>query len=692
MAWWITIFLLIGYVACYDINQPQGNENYILMFSILIAFVAYTYFGRTIIRLTIVLFALYALIPRREAMVQKKGDWQDFKQSIVEKRVAIPAEGPIPFPEHLNAVESWYDWTKTVLKEEYLTERGFKMTGITDWFQNNETKALIPIGLVYDAAAHLVYSASPHNLWVGLVTRVLVKVPVPNMEAWNAYDMSDDLVHIRFNLEKHLPEPICKSYEFRGKLHEWKFPEYDDYLKRFEPPKRALIEKVRLCNSHLDEKQLCYNIFVKREKQTLIKKLTDFIPGKPRIISGVSFLSKALCGFWFYVWSKALAFTWNAAQTIWYCNGAQAEDFTEWMRITNETIGPMDDLVFVGTDFSKYDLTQGLRVSERQHRQYCRAGFLKSGIKDASLILKSKLVNYMYSAVGKFKAMIRMSGDHDTSSGNSENTGSTLLDFFVTRGYIVLKSLESYEKSGPNYKLYNVKTVKDTWVRIIVLGDDNFSVIHKDKLKEIHGSLKAFEEDLTEYMTKLGFVIKILVTEKLAATEFLSSKFYRVGNEVAIGKKPGRVITRMGWFLQKQTIRTYKQWMEVLNATMVSLLPTSNHVPFLRLYVQKVYNWTSTVIDSPFLDYKDVLSKMKIPRYAHIKEVFADSWKHIIRGTRILEPTEETWEDFHDAYGLTAEDEKIFGEQIDEALELYGLPCIVSSDYVDIMIRKEDVL
>jgi hypothetical protein len=167
-------------------------------------------------------------------------------------------------------------------------------------------------------------------------------------------------------------------------------------------------------------------------------------------------------------------------------------------------------------------------------------------------------------------------------------------------------------------------------------------------------------------MKRLGYSVKLLVTEKIMEAEFLSMRFYPLSEcEFAVGKKPGRVLCKIGHFLNGNK-RKLKEWMGILKGTLISIRNTAMHVPFLRVYVDVV---TSHIKEDPI--------HPQVFNFSGVKEFAA---------------TPYMWAQFEDVYQLSLDDEKQFKILLEECISKYGLTCLVHSPHVDHLVKVEDVL
>ena len=143
-----------------------------------------------------------------------------------------------------------------------------------------------------------------------------------------------------------------------------------------------------------------------------------------------------------------------------------------------------------------------------------------------------------------------------------------------------------------------------------------------------------------------------MISDHPTMTEFLSCRFYPVLDGYAIGKKPGRVLAKMGWMLYKPN-RTQEVWRSLLKASLLSYKHTGLHVPFLRVYLRVLYE-----------NLKDVDALFEDP-----------TLQYRLKGDKLYVVTAETWYAFERLYGLDREDERDFEKLLRSQQPPYMFSC-----------------
>jgi hypothetical protein len=211
---------------------------------------------------------------------------------------------------------------------------------------------------------------------------------------------------------------------------------------------------------------------------------------------------------------------------------------------------------------------------------------------------------------------------------------------------------------GSFWKAHGLKP----FVRMAILGDDNFSIVSRTHVLRVFGSIEAMRVALVAWATDLGYKLKVGVTDNVVKAEFLSSRYYPVGNGHAIGKKPGRVLAKIGYQLFTQG-RQPAEYLRNLKGTLISYVPSSNHVPFLRVYIREMLRHLSS--------------------YDALLDAEA---KHRQQG-ELYEADETTWAAFEAVYGFGPGDEQVFADELKQHIARFGLTSVMVSHHVAELFR-----
>jgi hypothetical protein len=564
----------------------------------------------------------------------KYGPWDRFKTHVEGKRQSYPVTCAVRPLDGFQEFTSWVDIEEYALNPDASYEAVF----FRDKIKRSEVagrNGTVIVGPIFCSRLPLVFKNNPDNSTIGLFTRVLLDPPTRPIDRYFNDMMRSVPIAIRKG-DKRGPVPINKIlYDGLGGSKTWHTYSFEEYVKRFPAAKRnKILKRLEEIQHGGNAKQdYVYQAFVKREKQMEIT-YEDYKPIRPRIIQGCSNGSKAQTGQWFYNYQWALKFAWQPVGQIWFCSGYTSKVFNGWIKRAVSSLGGLAQTLFIGSDFSKYDVTQGKTCIDNEIRWYQNLGCPFHKYLSSKYYTVGYVAGIMYELLG-----CRKSGDNDTSSGNSRNTGLAIASFFARINF--------------------------TKWRAAVLGDDNFTVVHQSILK-IFKSISNLKEQLVEHMTKLGYSVKLMITEKIMETEFLSMRFYPLTEcDFAVGKKPGRVLCKIGHFLNG-TKRSMEEWMGILKGTLISMRNTAMHVPFLRKYIE-------------------VVTK-------HIKEDPIYPQEFNFQGIEEYKATAKTWAEFESVYKLSIADEKAFTKLLEDCITKYGLQCIIHSPFVDRLVEVEDIL
>lgn len=547
-------------------------------------------------------------------------DWDDWKTTYVEARVSERYDGSVRPADPLPTLDTLVNVSEYPLREDA------RIKQYEDLGDPEPKPAFLAVGAVFNSAVPIVHPNTQRSYMAACRSRVLFSVPEAEPGPWKLHDnFTEDLLPLVRG--ETGPVPLCLRDDA-----DWKAPTYADWFDRFPKAKQERIKlwDVRYTCGDYDKKHLAYEGFVKREKIVGITS-APFSPLRPRVIQGCSMIEKVATGPWFYQYAKAMKYVWHAKHHIYVSSGATADEMNDWFMYHLDRLGGIDNVVFIGTDFSKFDLTQGEQCKTREHQFYRELGFCDQ-IPDGENILQAREDIVVYGAASKMEYTFRrQSGTNDTTAGNNRTTGQTMAG--------------SYHALGAKPSEYALATN----------GDDAFTIMQLQRWNRIG------EEKLVNHVEELGFKLKIQVSEHPTDVEFISCRFYPVKGGYAIGKKPGRVLTKIGWMLYKPN-RTAQDWESLLKGSLLSYEATGFHVPFLRKYLE--------VMDE---------------RLKHVEaQVDKDdrSLKYRMKGDKCYIVTDDTWAAFERVYGLTEDDEVRFEQMLKE---VKSMPYMFSSDAVEAM-------
>jgi len=417
---------------------------------------------------------------------------------------------------------------------------------------------------------------------------------------------------------------------------------FQDWLIRFPGQKRKylLFAREKLIDSGVvgDEIDFTYNVFGKLEKTLSVIRHKVRNPKKPRAVYGASDAAKLIGGPWFLQYGRVMKSVWNCEHDVYYASGVTNDDMTNWVR---RACSRFPDPMFLYSDFSMYDVTQGEECIKAENRWYKALGF---GIDESErAYLKSKLYSRLqFGPISLRTKGVRKSGDNDTSSGNTRCTVLIILYFLHQLG------------------------LKKGEYCLAVLGDDNITIISSKAARRLKLTNVIVQKVGMEIASELGVKIKIGYTGQMTRAEFLSKRIYDSDTGPYFGCKPGRLICKVGWFLSKPNV--YNQ-LEIFHGTLISLKPVMENVPFARVYLNLCLQWLQEQNVS--------VSKPKNKYQAE-------------RSFGVLGSLDfQTWVKFEEVYGMSIFDEALFELEFKQALKQYGIPFIFHSEYLDQLLKVD---
>lgn len=558
--------------------------------------------------------------------------WEQLKASVdMDNRslvmsCSVPPGGGFLYHESLVDVSDW-----PVSEHAWIDESDFQPRHL-------ERRVGSEIVLVcFSQRLPLVASTSDENLRKGIYTRCIAAMPEATPGAWRLVSSIMDPLYSKLIRAPHgvvLDEPDGMVGNKMRHIHA--VPTVEEWLCRYPPVKRKAIEEElkRQVEEGYELRRFCYDAFVKREKIVKIK------PGemeviRPRIIQGISTAMKAAGGRWFLSYSNALKDLFFIGSKIWYSSGATAEDLNWWINDAVIGMGGVGNCTFLFSDFSKYDMTQGVDASEREAAHYRRIGILEEPW--GATYIQAKLHSRCYGRGIKYgRHGTRKSGDLDTSSGNTKMTVDVVVSWL--------------EHSG----------LKD--YRVVSLGDDNLVVCNATEFAE-HFSPEEAIASLKAWAEALGFKLKVGCSDDIMDAEYLSARFYPVGDRYVYGYKPGRVMSKVGMMLAGH--RDPEESLGMMKGTLISMLPTASHVPFLRVYVNQLV------------------------RYIGVPAIVVEKTKWKVWGSESVEADESTWAAFENYYGLGPEVEEVFSMELKAHLEEFGVPSVMDSEVLALLVDRD---
>jgi hypothetical protein len=207
------------------------------------------------------------------------------------------------------------------------------------------------------------------------------------------------------------------------------------------------------------------------------------------------------------------------------------------------------------------------------------------------------------------------------------------------------------------------------YFRCAVQGDDNFTMLELSDVMRVFGSFEAMNAAFKQWCADLGLQAKCSTTDKITRAELLSMKFYHTKDGYRCGKKPGRVLAKLGWAMYKPGLKK-QDWDQLFKGTLISIRPVTNVVPMLGYFVNRC-----------------------LQELEGVKAVFAEEdaeWRPITVSDYIPVGDETTINHFLEAYPtISRVDIKKFEEDLDKAIKKHGLRCKLNNDIVSRLLACE---
>jgi hypothetical protein len=561
-------------------------------------------------------------------------------------------------------------------------------------------RGAVAVGLVFAGNVPVVCAQSSNNMRAAMQTRHFIAECVPDDLPAMLHTMCGALGNFTGVYNQGIEIHCNNSLLTNVTEIEW--------INRFDPKKRNKLLKVwdQVKDYGYSAKETFVNGFIKREfvYRTLSEVYGTYEAVKPRLIQGGRDAIKVAHGYWFYNVSKALSASWNRTTDIWYASGATLEDFTAWANDAKQRWG--EAAVFYYTDFSNYDATQNIHLIKEETKWLRSLGFNATHelaekfleslefTKGAVYSAGEKLLNY--TVEGR-----RRSGDFLTSSGNTRRTASFVLSFLNMFGefsqhqtdlehgnfsmavlgddlfMVVPRWLDEKMKLAMNTSSVLVEELKKakTGVESAMLSHWNESQFKETSMEVLETTWDKIVNDtgdiakaLKDYASMWGMRLKVGTAHDWFSGEFCSGKFYPVNGSLWFGLKPGRILSKVGWFVNKTGVKA-DEYQNYLKGTLISLYPRAKFVPFLRKYIDVAMETLEGIEAKYFWE-----DRYKIKAAEEVE---------------IPEADVETWAAFSSFYNLTEEHERIFEEQLRYAV-VDGVAMLQSDVYEALVEREKD--
>lgn len=399
-----------------------------------------------------------------------------------------------------------------------------------------------PVGFLVSSSIPVVPSSSLDNERVAMCNRALVPQPPTTPESWAELSAWEDKFFDQLYPGLEVVQPLS----------------FEEWNQRFPAPRQKMhvAAHKRIEAFGLNPRRDCQRkAFVKVEKTQFKSEVGQMNDFDPRLIQGVSDEANVILGPWMVAISKALSRSWSPSHFITYAAGLNANEVGAWFDLH----APGCDAA-AESDQSRFDAHVSTAALESEIAFYQRLGLHGPALT----VLREQLVTRGYTAHGlKYSCTAtRKSGDPNTSLGNSRLSG--LIGRFL-RCSLLARSLGESIMDFPPSRLD---------VATIVMGDDDASLGTRHHLFT--------ESDMISEYLRFGFEIKYQIHADCYLLSFCSGRFYPSTRGTILGPKIGRLISRMGWALKKNSRQ--REW---LRGVAIANVDLTRHIPFLYDLVEK---------------------------------------------------------------------------------------------------------
>lgn len=346
-----------------------------------------------------------------------------------------------------------------------------------------------------------------------------------------------------------------------------------------------------------------------------------------------------------YSWSKSLARSWNKNHWILYTSGCRSDDICDWIYNQCNRIGEdFEDILKIIQDESRQDSHVSEPALKWEHAMMEYMGVpveVVFELKDCIIVIGFTSSGIMYHRIAS-----RRSGDHHTSSGNSNMNGIKTIRIMIDLLLVEWTALGYTQE----------QMLQNPPFALAVQGDDTLFLCHSK-------FTSCFDADeIKRRSAKFGFKVKmIVISTDVTEIDYCSRNFYPT-NEHPLGyilaPKIGKVLQKIG-FSRKFVHKPYNHNRGIA----LGLFKDSRPVPFLREWCDKILELTD--------GYEPIEQD-----YNH--SIFIEGEYH---------PNDFTWDYLGKVYDLYPTDLDDFKNQLDAVeslpwhLDVPFIDRIVASDY-----------
>jgi hypothetical protein len=405
-----------------------------------------------------------------------------------------------------------------------------------------QKETLSSIGLILPEALPVVHSSNGPNELRAIQNRAVNIKYAPSEDLGELY-----LSWLDANMDLLFPDRGEVTYNF----HAWN--------SRYPPARRAAHKSIYERVSDVLEvpsEARSLKAFSKMEK-LLLSGVNTFIDKDPRAIQGSTDEYSVFCGPWIWSFGKELAKVWNSKSPIFYASGVTPEEIGAWFEVVGHN---NPDWALSFADFSRWDSSQNEYLLQGGDKVNAAFHVPDSVIKQQEA--DQKKVGATPHGVSYSVQNTVASGRHTTSCNNSSQHGCVILF--------------NLQVSNPGRSLEEILSL----VHVMVLGDDDVVAIRA-----------GLNHPRMDIYKQLGLDSKLNIATNSYEVDFCSSYFWPTEDGIVLGPKPGRLLPKLGWYLNQHD----KHVAGVHKATLQSLEGSCSFIPPLKAVVDTQQRILSSV-------------------------------------------------------------------------------------------------
>jgi hypothetical protein len=399
-------------------------------------------------------------------------------------------------------------------------------------------------------------------------------------------------------------------------------PNFMAWNMRFPTPQRKKHDELFKAGRGLEEDKGALRIkaFNKAEK-LLDSSDMLYIEKTDRNISGHEDLFNVHTGPPVWEFSKRLAKIWNSDNWAFYASGTSCEIVGKWFDVIGHNPAGWKTLE---KDYGRFDVSVAIFLLAIELYVYYRFGMDPYAM--------SALIRAWHRKSGTRSGISASILSTVDSGGPGTSCGNTMRNVFVN----------TFNTLVYNPKIQMKELIKQ--YRIMALGDDSLEHIREEL--NVPGTVP---------ISLLGLSAELIVHTNTYYATFCSSRFWPSIDGVVLGPKPGRLLPKIGIYLDMHD----KNVMSSLLSTVLSLRVDTFHIPIFRIF---------------FTHYLRVLKEIS-PSLKPTAMVKAE--QRLFVAERRHEPSTDTFDMLSEVYDVHPTDLKL----VDDVLsKVHTLPVILTGN------------